>query len=120
LVRSHSAQKLPVVPARAEVARLFAAVHEPRFRTLFRLIYLCGLRIDEAVTPEVRDLREPGQIHLRDAKGNKEGCARRCPRPCAMELRAFWKTSSRMLTATARAARLAACPFPSADSPRRS
>jgi site-specific recombinase XerD len=72
-------------------ARLFAVIRERRFRTLFRLIDGCGLRIGEAVTLEVRDLREPGQIHLREAKGNKERCV---PLPEAMreELRAFWKT----------------------------
>ncbi len=47
LVRSPSAQKLPAVLTRAEVARLFAVVREPRFRTLFRLIYACGLRIGD-------------------------------------------------------------------------
>lgn len=91
LVRSPSAQKLPTVLTRAEVARLFATVREPRFRTLFRLIYACGLRIGEAVTLEVQDLREPGRVHIREAKGNKE---RYVPLPPTMlaELRAFWKT----------------------------
>lgn len=91
LVRSPSARKLPVVLTRAEVARLFAAVREPRFRTLFRLIYACGLRIGEAVTLEVRDLREPDRVHIREAKGNKE---RHVPLPERMreELRLFWKT----------------------------
>jgi len=91
LVRSPSAQKLPVVLTREEVARLFAVVRVPRFRTLFRLIYACGLRIGEAVTLEVRDLREAGRIHIREAKGNKE---RHVPLPEAMlhELRAFWRT----------------------------
>ncbi|MBI2511208.1 MAG: site-specific integrase [Opitutae bacterium] len=91
LVRSPSAQKLPVVLTREEVARLFATVHVPRFRTLFRLIYACGLRIGEAVNLEVRDLREPGRVHIREAKGNKERCV---PLPEAMraELRAWWKT----------------------------
>lgn len=91
LVRSPSAQKLPAVLTRAEVARLFATVREPRFRTLFRLIYACGLRIGEAVSLEVRDLREPGRVQIREAKGNKE---RHVPLPGAMrqELRAWWKT----------------------------
>lgn len=91
LVRSPSAQKLPAVLTREEVARLFAVVREPRFRTLLRLIYACGLRIGEAVTLEVQDLREPGRIHIREAKGNKE---RHVPLPEAMrdELRAFWRT----------------------------
>ena len=91
LVRSPSAQKLPAVLTRAEVARLFATVREPRFRTLFRLIYACGLRIGEAVNLEVRDLREPGRVHIREAKGNKE---RQVPLPPALlaELRDFWQT----------------------------
>jgi integrase/recombinase XerD len=91
LVRSPSAQKLPTVLTRAEVAQLFATVREPRFRTLFRLIYACGLRIGEAVTLEVRDLREPGRVHIREAKGNKE---RYVPLPPTMlqELREWWKT----------------------------
>lgn len=91
LVRAPSAQKLPTVLTREEVARLFAVVRELRYRTLFRLIYACGLRIGEAVTLEVRDLREPGRIHLREAKGNKE---RYVPLPETLraELRAWWKT----------------------------
>jgi site-specific recombinase XerD len=91
LVRAPSAQKLPTVLTRAEVARLFAVVRAPRFRTLFRLIYACGLRIGEAVTLEVRDLREPGRLHLRETKGNKE---RYVPLPEALraELRAWWRT----------------------------
>jgi site-specific recombinase XerD len=91
LVRSPSAQTLPAVLTRAEVARLFATVREPRFRTLFRLIYACGLRIGEAVKLEVRDLRQPERVHIREAKGNKE---RYVPLPTTMllELRAWWKT----------------------------
>jgi integrase/recombinase XerD len=91
LVRSPSAQKLPTVLTRAEVARLFAVVRVARFRTLFRLIYACGLRIGEAVNLEVRDLREPGRVHIREAKGNKE---RYVPLPPLMlaELRAWWRT----------------------------
>jgi integrase/recombinase XerD len=91
LVRSPSAQKLPTVLTREEVARFFGVLREPRFKTLFRLIYACGLRIGEAARLEVRDLREPGRIHIREAKGNQE---RLVPLPEAMrdELRAFWKT----------------------------
>ena len=91
LVRSPSAQKLPTVLTRAEVARLFAVVRVARFRTLLRLIYACGLRIGEAVNLEVRDLREPGRVHIREAKGNKE---RYVPLPPLMlaELRAWWRT----------------------------
>lgn len=91
LVRSPSAQTLPTVLTRAEVARLFAVVRVARFRTLFRLIYACGLRIGEAVNLEVRDLRELGRVYIREAKGNKERCV---PLPPLMlaELRAWWRT----------------------------
>jgi len=91
LVRSPSAQTLPTVLTCAEVQRLFSVVREPRFRTLFRLIYACGLRIGEAVNLEVRDLREPDRVHIREAKGNTE---RHVPLPTAMltELRSFWQT----------------------------
>lgn len=91
LVRSPSAKTLPQVLTREEVARFFSILREPRFKTVFRLIYACGLRIGEAVRLEVRDLREPGRLHLRETKGNKE---RYVPLPPAMlaELRAFWKT----------------------------
>jgi len=90
LVRAASERKLPTVLTPAEVARLFAVVREPRFRTLFRLIYACGLRLGEALTLEVGDIRN-GCVHLSRTKGNKE---RYVPLPDAMlaELRAFWKT----------------------------
>src|SRR4051812_87784 len=44
LVRSPSAKKLPVVLTREEVTRFFSVLREPRFKTVFRLIYACGLR----------------------------------------------------------------------------
>jgi len=91
LVRAPSEHKLPTVLTREEVARLFAVVREPRFRTLFRLIYCCGLRLGEARSLEVGDLRDPTRVHLRRTKGNKE---RYVPLPPAMvaELREFWRT----------------------------
>ena len=91
LVSSPSAQTLPQVLTREEVARLFRVVRTPRFRTVFRFIYSCGLRIGEAVQLEVGDLRIPGRVRIRLAKGNKD---REVPLPPARleELRAFWKT----------------------------
>lgn len=91
LVRSPSAKKLPQVLTREEVARFFSVICEPRFLTVFRLIYACGLRIGEAVKLEVGDLSRPERVHVREAKGNKD---RFVPLPPAMlaELRAYWKT----------------------------
>jgi site-specific recombinase XerD len=91
LVRSPDRQTLPQVLTRAEVARLFAAIREERFRVVLRFIYACGLRIGEAVRVEVGDLRGGERVHVRQAKGNKD---RYVPLPPALlaELRAWWRT----------------------------
>lgn len=91
LVRSPSAQTLPQVLTRDEVARLFAVIREERFRVILRFIYCCGLRIGEAVSIEVGDLRGGERVHVRQAKGNKDRCV---PLPPSMtaELRAWWRT----------------------------
>lgn len=91
LVRARDPLKLPVVLTREEVARLLAVVHEPRFRTILRLIYACGLRIREATTLEVTDIKQaPLRLHLHRTKGKKE---RTVPLPEAMyrELRDYWR-----------------------------
>lgn len=90
LVRAPSAQTLPTVLTREEVARLFSVVREPRFCTLLRLSYCCGLRLGDARMIKVGDIRD-GRIHIRAGKGNKD---RLVPLPPAMlaELRAFWRT----------------------------
>ncbi len=92
LIRSPSAQTLPAVLTREEVARLFAAVRRPRFQMVLRLIYACGLRISEAVGLEVTDIKKEGpRLHIREAKGNKD---RYVPLPlwAYLELRAWWLT----------------------------
>ena len=92
LVRAPSVVKLPAVLTREEVARLFAAVREPRFRMVLRLIYACGLRIGEAVTLAVSDITRDGpRLHLRRTKGQKE---RLVPLPvwAYRELQDYWRT----------------------------
>lgn len=90
LVRSASEHKLPMVLTREEVARLFSVVKEPRFLTLLRLAYCCGLRLGDARRIQVGDIRN-GCLHIRAGKGNKE---RFVPLPHTMllELRVFWRT----------------------------
>ncbi len=76
---------------REQVRRLFAEVGEPRFRTLLRLVYACGLRIGEALALTVADIeREGPSVRVRHGKGNR---ARSVPLPPAMlaELRAWWR-----------------------------
>lgn len=92
LVRSPSAQTLPQVLTRAEVARLFTVIREARFLMVLRLIYACGLRLGEALGLEVGDIKRDGpRLHLRGGKGRKD---RMVPLPqwAYEELRAWWKT----------------------------
>lgn len=83
---------LPTVLSRPEVAKLLNAIRSPQFRVVLRLTYHCGLRIGEAVSLRVQDIKaEQGHLHLRDTKGGKERCV---PITSGMidELRAHWKT----------------------------
>jgi integrase/recombinase XerD len=94
LIRCPDDKNLPEVLTIAEVRRLLIAVRLPRFRVLFGLLYACGLRLNEALTLEVTDIRDEGRhIHLRasQTKGRK---ARTVPLPTGTlyELRAYWKT----------------------------
>jgi len=72
-VKVRRGQPLPVVLTREEVGRVLAAVRCDRFRTVLGLIYACGLRIQEALRLEVRDVdgREL-RLRLRETKGGRE------------------------------------------------
>ena len=84
-------EPLPFVLSRAEVARVLAAVREPRFRACLRLIYQCGLRVGEAVRIEVGHIDGAGgRIHIRFAKGGKDRYVPITP-PMLDELRAWWQ-----------------------------
>jgi site-specific recombinase XerD len=92
LVRSPSPQTLPTVLTRAEVARLFGAIREERFRMVLRLIYACGLRVSEAIALEVTQIKRDGpRLHLQKTKFSKE---RLVPLPhwAYRELQDYWKT----------------------------
>ncbi len=60
LVRCADHHRLPVVLTREEVARLFAVVRLPRFRTFLRLVYGCGLRLSEGLALEVDSIKQNG------------------------------------------------------------
>lgn len=74
-IRIAEPQVLPIVLSRQEVNDLFNAVTEPRFLTVLRLMYYCGLRVGEAVAIEVSDIHgkeTPPRLHVRNAKGGKD------------------------------------------------
>ena len=84
-------ESLPNILAEEEVGKLLAAVEESRFRTIFTLMYHCGLRLSEATHVK------PGHIDgkrrvLRVIKG-KGGKDREVPVTDALLdlLRKFWK-----------------------------
>ena len=84
-------ETLPVVLSREEVGRVLGCVREERFRVCLRLIYQCGLRVGEAVSLRVEDIKgKDGRLHIRNGKGGKD---RYVPlsQPMYLELRQWWK-----------------------------
>ncbi len=56
---------LPNVLAAAQIERLLAALHEPKYRVLFTTMYATGMRIHEACTLETGDIKsEAGMVLL--------------------------------------------------------
>lgn len=72
-IKTKDAFKLPSVLSRDEVRRLLGAVREPRFRVPLRLIYECGLRLNEGLHLQVKDIaREAQRLQVRLGKGAKD------------------------------------------------
>jgi integron integrase len=74
-VRARRPKRLPVVLAPDEVAAVLARVDggEGTFRLMARLLYGCGLRLQECCRLRVKDIDlSRGQIVVRGGKGNKD------------------------------------------------
>lgn len=85
-------KKLPAVLTVTEVRRILAAFQSPRFHAYFLTVYSCGLRLNEALALQVRDIdSERLRIHVHRGKGAKD---RLVPLPDATlrTLREYWKT----------------------------
>lgn len=89
LVKTKHSQQLPAVLSREEVARILSEVRELRFRAPLTLIYLCGLRLSEALHVEARDIdRAAMRLHVRLGKGGKD---RFVPLPqAALDILSLW------------------------------
>lgn len=90
-VKAKDRERLPVVLSREEVERILGCVREDRYLVPLRLIYLCGLRLNEARVVEVRDIdRAAGRLHVRRGKGGKD---RFVPLPAAAvaDLERWWR-----------------------------
>jgi len=92
LVRPPSEMKLPVVLTIDEVHHILACVHHLRFQVCLSTIYACGLRIQEGVNLQVKDIdAEREVIHICNGKGGKD---RYVPLPelILKKLRQYWVT----------------------------
>ena len=90
LIRPAREEKLPVVLSIAEVRRVLECVRRPRFRVCLSTIYACGLRIQEGVQLQVKDIdSERGVIHVCRGKGNKDRYVP-LPKPILEMLRQYW------------------------------
>jgi integrase/recombinase XerD len=92
LVQPPKDRKLPVVLTIDEVRRILKCVHNQRFRVCLSTIYACGLRIQEGVHLQVKDIdAERGVVHIRNGKGGKD---RYIPLPeqILKILRQYWVT----------------------------
>ena len=73
LVRTNSKNKLPVVLSVAEVGQILNCIRRERHRVCLSIIYACGLRIQEALNLQVKDIDSKRKVlFIRDAKGGKD------------------------------------------------
>lgn len=73
LPRKREPQKLPDILSASEVERIIKATTNPKYRTIFILIYGAGLRASEAARLRIGDIdRARSVIHIRCGKGNKD------------------------------------------------
>ena len=92
LARAPQTKKLPVVLSTTEVRRVLQCVRSLCYRACLSTIYTCGLRIQEGVHLQVRDIDSDRMlIHVRYGKRDK---ARYVPLPqCTLDiLRRYWCT----------------------------
>jgi site-specific recombinase XerD len=87
-------KRLPVVLARADIHRLFAACGNLRTRTVLMTTYAAGLRVSEVCALHLADIESAPDrmcIKLRHAKGGKDRYTLLSPRLLAT-LRLYWQT----------------------------
>jgi site-specific recombinase XerD len=92
LARAPYEKRLPVVLSTAEVSRILQCIRRPHYRACLSTIYSCGLRVQEGVHLQVRDIDSDRMlIHVRYGKRDKD---RYVPLPhCTLEmLRRYWCT----------------------------
>ena len=92
LVRPQKEHKLPVVLSVEEVRRALTAVKQAPYRVCLSTLYACGLRLQEGLHLQVRDIDSGRmQVHVRGGKGSKDRYVPLPERTLAM-LRQHWLT----------------------------
>lgn len=92
LIRAETERKLPTVLTIDEVHAILQAVHTPHNQAYLTVVYSCGLRLQEGLHLQVRDIDGQRQlIHVHLGKGAKD---RYVPLPDSTlaVLRDYWKT----------------------------
>jgi site-specific recombinase XerD len=89
VVKVRDSKRLPLVLTIEEVCAVLGSVALLRQRTPLRLIYCCGLRLEECVKLTIEDI-EPTRLRVRDGKGGKD---RGVPLSALTyrQLRYYWK-----------------------------
>ena len=90
LVKPPRQTRLPVVLSREEVRQVLGCLRQPHYRVCLSTIYACGLRLQEGVRLQVRDIDSQRMvIHVRQGKRNQD---RYVPLPerTLVQLRGQW------------------------------
>jgi site-specific recombinase XerD len=92
LVRPPREKKLPVVLSVGQVRRILGCIHRQHYRVCLSTIYGCGLRLQEGVHLQVRDIdSERMVVHVRHGKGAKDRYVP-LPESTLKLLRQYWCT----------------------------
>ena len=91
-IRVQKEKKLPDVLSIDEVRQLLGAVRKPRYRTYFSTVYSLGLRRNEGLHLQVRDIDSARMlVHVHRGKGAKDRFVPLPARTLAL-LREYWVT----------------------------
>lgn len=90
LTKAKDLPYLPEVLSRQEVAALLKAIRKGRFLTPIKLLYVCGLRLEEALTLAPDDIRgSENRLLVRCGKGGRDRVVPLC-QSMLEELRGYW------------------------------
>lgn len=92
LVRVRDRRRLPVVLSVEEIRKILGQVQNPTFRMAMMMMYLCGLRLSEALHLQVKDIDSQCMVVIvRCGKGNKDRHVP-LPHPTLQALRTYWRS----------------------------